>query len=54
MHVYLHITLSNPAQREGRNFFGCESFSGVPIEDVPFQGTGRVHFEQRVFSVCLN
>ena len=51
MHAYLLITLSIPTQREGRNFFGCESFSGVPIEDVPRQGTGGLHFEQRVFGV---
>ena len=53
MHVYL-TSLCCPLQREGRNFFGCDSFSGVPIEDVPRQGTGGLHFEQRVFNVCMS
>ena len=46
-------SLCCPLQREGRNFFGCESFSGVPIEDVDRPGTGGVHFEQRVFNVRM-
>ena len=47
----LHWSLCCLLQREGRNFFGCDSFSGVPIEDIARQGTGGVHFEQRVFNV---
>jgi leishmanolysin-like peptidase len=35
---------------EGRNHFGCDSLPGIPIEDVPFSGTGGVHFEQRVLN----
>ena len=49
----LHWSLRCPPQREGRNFFGCDSFSGVPIEDSPIPGTGGIHFEQRVFNVRM-
>lgn len=35
---------------EGRRYFGCDSLSGIPIEDVPCQGTGATHFEQRVLN----
>jgi leishmanolysin-like peptidase len=36
--------------REGRKFYGCETFPGVPLEDASRKGTGGSHFEKRVFN----
>ena len=39
-------------QREGRYFYGCDSFP-IPIEHIASRGTGGAHFEQRVFNVSM-
>ncbi|CAA0111382.1 Uncharacterised protein [BD1-7 clade bacterium] len=47
--VYQEVTTGR-AVTWAQNYFGCDSLTGVPLEDDGARGTASAHWEQRIFT----